>query len=251
MKNCIESLACQTEGWIETIISDYGSDESHLKELVALSKDYGVTLIHVDTDHIWSISKAYNVGLRRSHGKYAATIDADIVFEPDVIRKTLEILDRNSSAFVIRQPIFLGEGVKYSTMKLPDDYDVLDKEPEVYVAPSVGSFCATMREWWFKVRGFDERFNGYGSEDWEMWRRATHGGRRIVLIGKDVGFKFPKIAPEENCKLYHQWHPSTSIRMGLPESELEAHRGRNREIYSGDKSLVRNGPDWGLMDNGN
>lgn len=246
VKNCLWSLRQQTEQNIEVIISDINSDAEHLEQLRQLSRQFDAALYHLERD-VWSIAVAYNVGLRRSRGKYAGTIDADIIFEPGVIEDTLMIFGGRENCTVIRQPVFLGVGVDNSSRKFPASYAELSRQPEIYQSPSLGSFFVAPTSWWNGVHGYDERFQMYGLEDWEIWRRAGKSKMRKVLIGCAHRLKFPKQPPREGCKLYHQFHQPFQKRAGVSMEDYEEYRKSNQLIYGGDSSIVRNDENWGLM----
>lgn len=246
VRNCLWSLRQQTEQNVEAIIVDINSDTEHLENMRQLSERFDATLYHVELP-TWSIAIAYNIGLRRSRGKYAATIDADIIFERRAIEDTLKVIGNEQSLAVIRQPSFLGGGVDCSSLKFPECYEELSKQPSKYVSPSVGSFTCAPLKWWNKVRGYDERFAGYGIEDWEMWRRLSRDRMRRYLIGyKFNGYTLHP--PERDCKLYHQPHPQFRERCNMRGEEYDAHRRSNRLIYDSDLSIVRNNGNWGMMD---
>ena len=124
IRNCLWSLRQQTEQNVEVIISGINSDAEHLESLKQMATHFDVTLYHAKRD-LWSIAVAYNIGLRRCRGKCAATIDADIIFEPNVIEDTVQILEGNPRQLVVRQPIFLGNGVDCSSLKFPSSYHEL------------------------------------------------------------------------------------------------------------------------------
>lgn len=244
VRNCLWSLRQQTEQNVEIIISDINSDAEHLESLRQLSERFDATLYHAKRD-VWSITLAYNIGIRRSRGRCAATIDADIIFEPKVVEDTLWIFGGRSKQAVIRQPIFLGVGVDCSSLNFPAAYKELSKQPDLYIAPSVGSFFCAPRDWWFKVRGYDERFQMYGIEDWEIWKRSGRDKLRKVFIGKKC--KLPIQPPRGGCKLYHQFHLPFQKRAGISIKEYNLYRERNRLIYDGDTSIIRNDENWGLI----
>lgn len=247
VRNCLKSLRLQSEKNIELIVSDYGSDAKHVESMLTISKAFNASLYHSKADE-WSIGCAYNVGIRRSMGKFVATIDADIIFEPEVIRDTMNRLQVHANAVIVRQPIFLSKSVDCPNLILPESYPLLDAQTPEYRSPSVGSFTIVNRNWWFAVRGYDERMTLYGSEDWEMWRRANRLHNKIILIGEDTRFQFPKQRVPPNCKLYHQWHQDIHERLSLPKEVVDNQRKVNREVYYlGDQSTVRNNEGWGRM----
>jgi len=245
VKNCLWSIRQQTEQNIQVIISDVNSDKTHLEELSRLARGFDCTFIHHERP-IWSIAFAYNAGLRECVGKCAATIDADVIFERKAIADTIALMGERGDKAVIRQPIFLGDGGDYSSLKFPEAYEWLSTQPEKYISPSVGSFFCAPLKWWNMVHGYDERFEMYALEDWEIWRRASRSRLRKILVGgkfKSHPFENPRVG----CKLYHQPHPPFMNRVGIDETTFNSFKARNKEIYNGDPStIVRNTERWGI-----
>lgn len=247
VRNCLWSLSVQSEKRVEVLVSDVNSGHSHLSALWKLCKRFDATMIHAEVPE-WSISLAYNIGVRRAKGRFIATTDADIIFEYDAVRDTMRVFKENQDSYVVRQPVFLQEGYDCRNLSFPEAYSSLSAQPQIYVAPSVGSFTAVNRSWWMKVKGYDERMSLYGSEDWELWRRALRMRVPMRLVGEAKELQYPKTVPNPNCRLYHQWHPAFSERSGTPKMVVEKQKLVNREIYLGDQSIVRNQGKWGMIE---
>lgn len=95
------------------------------------------------------------------------------------------------------------------------------------------------REWWHRVRAFDERMIGWGAEDNDMWKRAEADGR-ILLDIQTLGLP--------HAKVYHQWHPlPILIETGqLSEEKFRELRRANKQIWKHDETIIRNDENWGL-----
>jgi cellulose synthase/poly-beta-1,6-N-acetylglucosamine synthase-like glycosyltransferase len=230
---------------IEIILSDYGSDKNHLEELKTLVEKYDATLLHVDTNELWSRGIACNIGIRRSNCKYIIILDGDIIMEPKTINDTLSMIKDQKKA-VIRQPVFLDKSFNPEKLIFPECYEILNKQKEFYIAPSYGSFMATDRKWWFEMQGFDERLKIWGSDDWDVWNRMAQNGIKRTVIGRS-----PTIItepPKEGCKIYHQWHDlEVWKRHNITKELFDFHRKRNREFIN-KSNMIKNNKYWGLSE---
>jgi len=88
-------------------------------------------------------------------------------------------------------------------------------------------FCgAIRREWFIKLRGFDEDYTGYGWEDNDMADRLSRSG---------VSFEFTDI------EVHHQWHPPAGEQHGMEEGRIMFETKRQTDV-------VRNlGREWGQV----
>jgi len=244
IRNLLSSISLQTVE-AETILVDYGSEnEGHLK-LVETVEPYDVELIYVP-DVEWSVPRACNIGIRKAGGEVIIKVDADNILEPHTLEDTLEYVTKHS--FVIRQPKFIRKGFPMENLKLPQDYPKIREAKYDYWLPSYGGFFAVHRDWWHKVHGYDERYIWYGCNDWDIWNRAVRSGLKRYIFG-EPGLKDMKgISPyKQDTFVYHQWHPLPPERLGISEEFFEQYREKNRQIYNGASSIVRNTETWGLI----
>jgi hypothetical protein len=251
IQNLLRSIELQSEKKLQVVLSNYGSTTENTKKLLETTSKFNCAVWNTPTDEVWGLPIASNIGIRRAKGKYIARLDADLILEPQVIEDTLQRLSANRSLFVIRQPIFLPEDFDCENLELPEDYEKLRAQPKRYISPSYGAFVAAEREWWHKVRGYDERMMVWGLPDWDIWRRSAHSGLKRLLIGESKSKrKRPIIKPPRDTLIYHQWHPVPHIRQGLNEETFNYYRERNREVYAEHREVVKNDEGWGLGDNG-
>lgn len=249
--NTMKGIEQQTISNIEVIVVDYGSELMCHKKLMENLTPFDCTIYSYPTTDVWSLTISRNIGIRRAHGKYIATLDGDCIPERNVARLTLDALEGNPRAFMIRQPIFMDKFFCFLfNLSLPEDYSLLAEAPGRYIQPSLGAYMATAKEWWFKVRGFDERMKGWGSDDWDIWQRALRDGRLCKKFGPPTEVGLPTTQPSllrTQTEIYHQWHPETWLMEIIGEKKFNEHRRHNQEIRS-EKTIVRNDEGWGMFD---
>jgi dolichyl-phosphate beta-glucosyltransferase len=97
----------------EVIIVDDGSDDSD--NLKKVCSDHKLTYVHLSQHH--GKGQAVKTGVLRSKGQYVFITDADIPFDFQCFKKSLEILQTNSSFFVLGNR-FLSDSIYFQKCSL-------------------------------------------------------------------------------------------------------------------------------------
>lgn len=247
MQNLLESIQCQTIcDKIETIIVDYASTQENQEQLQKITTPFNCNVYTINQGE-WSPPRANNIGIRKTSAKTVIKIDADLILEPRAVEDTLHHM-KNKRTFIIRQPLFLPRQLDLSTLAFPRDYERIKNEKLHYQLPSYGGFFAAPRQWWHRIRGYDERYRLYGCNDWDLWNRALRDGMNRVIFG-EPNLKGMKgiTAYTPNSRVYHQWHPKPWIRLNVSTERFESYKKKNRQIYNDSKGVIRNNKDWGMM----
>ena len=242
--NLLQSINCQTQGDIETILVDYGSTEKNHDYLLDTVEPYNVKVIYVK-DVIWSPPRACNIGIRQAKGEIVIKIDADLILEHKTIEDTVNTIGKRN-LFIIRQPLYLPRDYDYENLNLPRDYGRLRETKTHYQLPSYGGFFAAPRTWWHHVRGYDERYVWYGCNDWDLWNRALHSKMNRIIYGEPNLKGMKGISPyRKHTHVYHQWHRKPWERLELNQKTFDLYRKQNRQIYNASTNVIRNTEDWG------
>ena len=247
VRNLLESIQCQTiYDEIETVLVDYASTESNQKKLQETVKPFNCQTYIVNEDE-WCPPRANNIGIRKTSTETVIKTDADLILEPRAVEDTLQHM-RDKRTFIIRQPLFLPRQLDLSTLSFPRDYQKIRAQKLHYQLPSYGGFFAAPKQWWNKVRGYDERYKIYGCNDWDLWNRALKNGMNRRIFGKP-GNKGMKGITEytKNSLVYHQWHPKPWIRLNVTQEKFKLYKKTNRQIYNASKEVIRNNKDWGTI----
>lgn len=245
MQNCLKSIENQTLQPLEVIVADYGSTEEGHEEIMKVLENFDCSVYYYPTtDGIWNLSKARNMGIRRSNPRCEniASVDADVILEPRV----MEVL---SKAHASRPRSYISSFVRFL---IPDaapgrsraqDFDFPEgflklREMRFWRSAGWGTLTSAPRSWMFKVRGFDERMKFWGAEDMDLWKRAGLDGMDCYRIND---------LEEEDTEIYHQFHDDClSWDQTRLTKEEEAQIKWNKMIASGDNTLMRNKDNWGL-----
>ena len=80
-----------------------------------------------------------------------------------------------------------------------------------------------------RMRGYDEYYTGWGSEDVDFVKRLRYCGLELCTI-------------DASSYYLHQWHPRSE---GVSEDDFLAQRKRNEDYERRNVSIKRNPAGWG------
>jgi hypothetical protein len=216
IESTILSLAYQTLPGDEIVVSDQGSGQSILDDLLryAIIEEQDLTLVVDKTPpQKWNISRARNLGVKAAptHDFYMC-VDGDIVLTETMILQIRDEIKKRKRAFFV--PIVGNYTARISPRDLP--IDEWSGDPNA-LRPATG--CTIIaREDLFKANGWDEEYQGWGNEDIDLlYRLEKLGLKRVTLENLDL--------------LYHQNHGGyfgeTRPTGGANHDRLEARRKDN------------------------
>jgi len=243
LRNCMKSIEDQTLQPLEIIVADYGSTEEGHEEIMKSLEDFDCSVYYYPTtDGVWNLSKARNMGIRRSDAQceIVAAVDADIILEPRV----MEVL---SEAHASRPRSYISSFVRFLMPDAwpggPEDLDFPEgflklRKMKFWASAGWGTLTSAPRSWMFKVRGFDERMKFWGAEDIDLWKRAGLDGMDCYRIND---------LEKDGTEIYHQFHDDClSWDQSKLTKEEAAQIAWNKMIAAGDNTLMRNNDNWGL-----
>jgi len=180
---------------------------------------FEVDVVEADPDPgPFCLARARNVGAQASppQAEVLVFVDADVMVPQDMFVRLAHAMGQRRDRFVTCLTAMLDR-----------------KGQRAYVPPTgFGGFLAVRREDLFAIRGYDERYVGWGCEDNDVVDRLVWSG-----------LEHYDIAHREGVLVEHQWHPSA----GDPTDEkAKARLAANRWYYTNTESVVRNvGRPWG------
>ena len=186
-KNCLDSLANQSEKAFEVILVDYGSNPDFAKEIKSVVSNYSfIKFISCPTSgQLWSKCRSINMALKQTTTPYFMVGDIDLIFHPDFIKIANSKASNNVLYF------------KYGF--LSKEESLLEKEFEDYQVDFFGGKEVTgttlfPTEELKSVNGYDEFYHGWGAEDTDIHIRLENLGLNIEFY-------------DEQALVKHQWHP--------------------------------------------
>lgn len=245
---CVKShLSSSMSSSLEVIVVDYGSkNPDEVREKI---EEVGGRVLRVDTDDVWSRSKALNYGIRQmAKGERIITTDSDIIFGPETIEVVIDEINNSEeteNVFALVQCSDLNEDMKFdSLIDLP--WDLMDQNSEPRPRFGMGGCACFPRAFLEEIRGYDERLSVWGGEDNDLVYRAERFGLDVKWI------------TNEKAKIYHIWHEKTlqTHKSALQEYDEDTAKyseakdfftawDKNRDIANARGTCYRNLTSWG------
>ncbi|PRP96557.1 putative glycosyl transferase [Enhygromyxa salina] len=228
LENCLRSLRWQDvePGTIEIVITDFGSAPAQAAVLHEYADHHGAQVVRVETTQTWNRARALNHGIQRATGRYVFCTDADMIFAPNFVPTLLEVQARErDQAFVVCHCRDLPERLAEQQWALEDFPELLASAP-FRKATGTGACQVARREFFERVRGYDEGFSFWGQEDNDLRFRAGRVGLREVWI-------------QDQTAMLHQWHPSERGKKPLRKSLNDIRYHLTKRV------TVKNWRGWG------
>jgi len=225
----IRSLQWQTLTDFELLIADGGSKNYEaLQEYFASHKGpVPMRLVQMQIGEEFERARLNNVGVRNAAAEYIMTTDVDMMFAKDFVSEIVSRSGYNTMVesrtlywkMPVAKQIYAGELDPYGNIE--------DCKIGRIKKRTTAGGCQCMHiDQWSRLRGFDDRYIGWGSEDYDLLTRAKKMKMRISWMGES----------RETIKLFHQSHPRNLKR--------------DLECQEENKKLLRNIKDYKVNENG-
>lgn len=141
-------------------------------------------------------SRAKNLAVKQATKEILVIADADVIFDPEVIVKSISLLNGAAIVVPFTEVYNLDKGNTEELLKTepkwPIDIPFEECTKETFYPGFAGKLLMVKKETFEKVGGYDERFIGWGGEDdaFALAVRTLCGG----LVNVSGG-------------IYHLWHP--------------------------------------------
>lgn len=142
LKQCLPTVLNQTYEDVEIVVVEYNCPD----RTKGYCENMGVKCVSADVPvNYWNLCKARNLGARNSTGEVLLFLDADTILQPTFIEESLRAMDFDAFLTGLTEPPWNGCG------------------------------CLLVnRDDFFNVRGYNELFEGWGYDDFNMYERLEH-----------------------------------------------------------------------------
>ena len=195
LQTVIQSIAGQHNDAVECIVVE---QSSHSQASEQLPDWVNYHHLQVDESALYNRSLSFNYGVEQARGKYLVLHDNDLLVPACYTDEHLKYFDQGYELVNLKRFIFgLNQADSHricTNRKLQNSYI-----PD-YVMQNAkgGGSLVISRQAYERIGGFDNRFEGWGAEDNELWQRAQ------IL----------NIYPFSNLPLIHLWHKPQSDKRG-------------------------------------
>lgn len=226
------SLAWQTNKNFDFIIVDGGS--KNIKDWQKIANEHMPRLRIISRPVVGEFNKPLlnNIGIRSAKTPYILTTDADIMFAPKFIEKVMGAM-REGNLIEFRTMYWKEPTVKRIFSGEVDPERNLDacKDGRIKKRTTCGGCQCMHINDWTKIRGYDERFTGWGSEDQDLMTRARMAKIREKWIGESM----------EGIMLFHMPHFKDKDLVAAEYVQQE----RNKNMLYHTRSIAANPEGWG------
>jgi len=228
LANCLASL-----GWqdldphrVEVVMSDLGSDASHLPGVRRLAAARGARLVETPTPGPWNRSKALNVGIQAARSDIVLCTDADMIFQQNFLSTILEAHERHGGEVMVLCRCWdLPPSVPERSWGL-EDFPALKAKARLRETSGTGACQAAARAFFEHGRGYDEKLRYWGFEDGDLVARARRYGLDLHWVS-------------DRTSMLHQWHPTRKH-----DRPFTVHLNRLRQRLTR-HIIVKNRGGWG------
>jgi predicted glycosyltransferase involved in capsule biosynthesis len=235
--NALRSIREQTYAaeLVRVLVVDYGSEPSSQAAIMNLCAQYDAEYVPVDEAPVWSRARCLNIGIRRASTTFLMTSDADVMFSRRYLADAIRTLEVSPLSVLVSSMLDLPkESVEVMEDAARPGGQLSLSQWKGWCSPRFGSpihysIALTWTAFFHLIRGYDEYYELWGWEDYDLMRRFRYLGLRPQAL--DSGSFY-----------LHQWHPKFE---GVPGGENAPAIGRNLAYYRWNRSIVRNDGDWG------
>jgi len=147
-------------------------------------QEAGVGLVeYIHNEPGWTPSLSRNIGYRKADGDILVSLDADGVLDTRTFTAAVAHMDKKRCAVRVRTsltPRPVGDPV-FSKLGRKAFRRTVDMGRK---APGPGCCILAPRAAVFKIRGWDEKFVGYGPADWDFVERLEKGGYPVLNLSE-------------------------------------------------------------------
>ena len=232
----LKSLQWQSNLEFTLLVIDGGSSNyNHIKKYLEDNAKFETKVIQHKIGQVFHKTLLNNIAIRKANTEYVGTTDADMLFYPSFINTVKKYLAQDnfieSRTMYLKQPtvekLYKGDINLYNIEKI--------KEGKIKKRSTCGGFACMSKSQWEKIKAYSEDMVGWGSEDYDLYLRAS-SMLKTVWLGEST----------ESIMLFHQPHNKTSeqIRKDLECQEV------NKKMLGRVNNDIVNPNGWGGISNG-
>ncbi len=189
IKKSLDSLKAQTNQSFKVWFVDYGSELVHANEVeeLVVTYNFATYCYHYTQHQPWNKSKALNAVIKHFDKGYCFVADIDMIFSENFIEIALNLQKPNAAIYF--KVGFLDEAETKQNKDFKDYNISFESTTE---ATGLTMFPVKPLR---KLRGFDEFYHFWGSEDTDVHVRLKNAGYEVQFYDTEI-------------LMLHQWHKS-------------------------------------------
>ena len=228
----IKSLKWQTRKDFSLIIVDGGSENRDEVDSILAESGLDAKSVSHPIGDAFLRSLLNNVGVRAAKTPYILTTDVDMLYAKEFVQTVMSKVDENT--LLESRTMYWKQALVnkiYSGELNPEENIDACKIGRIKKRTTAGGAQCMHINSWNKLRGFDEAYIGWGSEDCDLLERAKMAKLTIKWIGEN----------KESIMLFHQPHHKDKKSR---EKELKEQE-ENKKLLHNIKTYIVNKNGWG------
>jgi len=189
VKRSLDSLSAQTNTNFKVYFVDYGSKTQRAKSVEALVATYTFAKYqyHPTSLQPWNKSRALNHVIKQLHDGFCFVADIDMIFHNEFVERAISLQKEDTAV--------------YFKVGFLDEAETKKEKPyehyKIHFLSTNEATGLTMFpvEALHEIRGFDEFYHFWGSEDTDVHIRLKNNGKTVTFYDAET-------------LMLHQWHPS-------------------------------------------
>jgi GT2 family glycosyltransferase len=218
---------------IHIVVVDYGSQPDNAARIRRLAEEARADYRYLPQTGLWNRSHALNIGIKACRTKYLQTLDSDVVLPGNYLEEAVRELQADPLQVVSAPLLDLPEAENDYLEQTPpgrlDSARLMAAAKARTSGLTHDSMHVTLTYVLQQIRGYDETYYLWGTDDNDIARRFAYYGLKVrSLVGR--------------AGLLHQWHPRLE---GYPADLVQEYCRKNWAYFVRSHSLVRNPHGWG------
>lgn len=229
----LKSIQWQDYKNFELLVSDGGSQ--NYKELEDYFDSFGgavpMRIVQHKIGEPFERALLNNVGIRNAKSDYIMCTDVDMILDRRFVATLMQMVDNN--VMVESRTMYWKTAIAEKIYKNEiNPYNNIDacKVGRIKKRTTAGGCQCLHINAWHKVRGYDERYIGWGSEDYDLLTRVQMAGYKIRWMGEN-----------DDIMLFHQPHKKTAQQHAR---DLE-YQEKNKKFLADIRNYGVNKNGWG------
>lgn len=227
-----KSLSWQTRKDFDFIIVDGGSDNFEWVKNAVLRYNKTATVLQHKLGKDFLKPILNNIGIRNAKTPYIMTTDVDLLYAPKFMETVIESLEENlmieSRTMYWKEPLV---NKIYNGELDPEKNIDACKIGRIKKRSTCGGCQCMHINSWTKLRGFDEKYVGWGSEDFDLLTRVGKAKIKVKWLGESIN----------DIMLFHQPHAKDQATIARELDEQD----KNKILLANIKSYDANPNGWG------
>lgn len=150
-----------------------------------------IIMFHVENDDEFMKALSFNHGAAKSTGDNLAFWDVDTIIDPEYVWQSVNLVNNsihdhvfpyNGRFYNVHKDIFDEVLPDFNFKKLLELKKSRPKSIELFSPSSTGGCNIISREAFERMKGYDDRFIGWGYEDTDYHHRSQEAGNRVIHL---------------------------------------------------------------------